>query len=291
MYLEPCSQEMTAALEEMEQPAFVPTQVTTLNILPGNKASPEISELATVRCSSPESNECSTIAPSTPMNVRVKTEPSSPTTAFSPLKVSEIKFTSTRKRQRSASDSDDSDSDDEVEVKKHKPCAQPTHLSQFFSAYTKFEYDPSGPASQQFQQLRSVYPRSERKALAEGYNRALGLTFSQEYGDDVDNLENWQRLCRVVEIPVPDSLEECKYAIEDAHVNLVDLLDIVTTGEAVHRFETERALSVYTLTTGKIFPRSQLHKGALLKYLLRRIFRPPPEDVKRRNGLWIDRRL
>ncbi|KAJ7745130.1 hypothetical protein B0H16DRAFT_1422369 [Mycena metata] len=274
----------------MEQLDFVPTQTAVVDISPGNTAPPALPEFATVRSGSPDSDESSTIAPSTP-SARVKTEPSSPDTspALSSPKASPKKFTSTRKRQRSISDSDDSDSDDEVEVKKHKPYPQPTHLSQFFSAYTKFEYDPSGPASQQFQQLRSMYPPSERKALVEGYNRALGLTFSQEYGDDVNSLENWQRLCRVVEIPVPDSLEECKYAIEDAHVNLVDLLDILTTGDPVHRFPTERALSAYTLATRKIFPRSKLYKGDLLKYLLRRIFRPPAENVKRRGGVWVNR--
>ncbi|KAJ7858098.1 hypothetical protein B0H13DRAFT_1640718, partial [Mycena leptocephala] len=168
----------------------------------------------------------------------------------------------------------------------------PTHLSQFFSAYPKYEYDPSGPASQQFQQLRQVYKWSGRAAneAYTGYNRALGFTFSQEYGDDVNSLDNWQALCQVVAIdPVPESLEECRFAIEDAHVNLMDLVDVLSTGERVHRFATERDLSIYTKKTGKMFPRKDAFKGPLLQHLLRRIFSPPPANLMRRGGVWVER--
>ncbi|KAJ7455113.1 hypothetical protein FB451DRAFT_1143942, partial [Mycena latifolia] len=165
-------------------------------------------------------------------------------------------------------------------------------LEEFFSAYPKFDYDPSGPASQQYKKLRTVY-RLERgrpaaEAAYQGFNRALGLTFSQHYGNDVDSLESWQKLCRDVEIaPIPDTLEECQCAIEAAHVNLVDLVDLHNTGEPVHRFATERKLSEYTLSTGKIFPSSQAYKGPLLRYLLRRIHNPPPDGVVRRGNLWV----
>ncbi|KAJ6452623.1 hypothetical protein C8R45DRAFT_847688, partial [Mycena sanguinolenta] len=166
------------------------------------------------------------------------------------------------------------------------------HLSQFFSAYPKYEYDPSGPASQQYQKLKCIY-KTSRKDIAEiraGYNRALGLTFSDVYGDDVNSLENWQGLCRVVEIdPVPDSLQECQFAIEDSHVNLIDLVDVHNTGIPVHRFATEKRLSVYTKSTGKIFPRDDAYKGKLLRHLLRRILHPPPENMMRRGGVFVPR--
>ncbi|KAJ7301271.1 hypothetical protein DFH08DRAFT_978907 [Mycena albidolilacea] len=171
------------------------------------------------------------------------------------------------------------------------PPPEPTHLSQFFAAYPKYEYDPSGPASQQFQQLRRVckWSKVDAAEACAGYNRALGLTFSQAYGDDVDSLENWQRLCRTVEIPMPDSLEECQFAIEDAHINLIDLVDVNTTGAPVHRFATEAQLSAYTMRTGKIFPRDLAYKGQLLRHLLRRIFHPPAENLMRRGGYWVQR--
>ncbi|KAJ7486357.1 hypothetical protein B0H11DRAFT_1721549, partial [Mycena galericulata] len=151
-------------------------------------------------------------------------------------------------------------------------------LQEFFSSYPKYKYDPSGPASQQFQQLRKVYRWDNKGVEAneayQGYNKALSLTFSEQYGDDVNSLANWQRLCRTVEIPVRDSLEECKRAIEDVHVNLIDLVDIHNTGKPVHRFASEYELSVYTKQTKKFFPPSHLYKGPLLKYLLRHIFAP-----------------
>ncbi|KAF8155252.1 hypothetical protein K438DRAFT_1622023, partial [Mycena galopus ATCC 62051] len=168
-------------------------------------------------------------------------------------------------------------------------------LSQFFAAYPKYQYDPSGPASQQLQKLKSLYTekgkwsRADTAALYAGYNRALGMTFSQTYGDDVDSLENWQRLCRVVEIDVPASLEECQTAIEDAHVNLIDLIDITTTGIPVHKFQTEMQLSLYTRATKKFFPRDRAYKGLLLQHLLRRIMCPPAENLMRRGGCWVER--
>ena len=58
------------------------------------------------------------------------------------------------------------------------------------------------------------------------------------------------------------------------HVNLVDLVDAGGT-RTVKRFPTEKALSTYTLTTKKIFPRENVHAGGLLKALLRRIRHPP----------------
>ncbi|KAJ6553151.1 hypothetical protein B0H19DRAFT_949969 [Mycena capillaripes] len=189
--------------------------------------------------------------------------------------------------------SDNDDDDSEVAFKKPKLSSPPpTHLSQFFASYPKYEYDPSGPVSQQFQELRRVYKFDKRAGnyAYEAYNRALGMTFSQEFGDDVNSLENWQRLCDCVKIdPIPDTLEECQLAIEDSHVNLIDLVDLRTTGQPVHRFGTERQLSVYTLKTGKIFPRSLAYKGDLLRHLLRNIYNPPADNLIRRRGYWVER--
>ncbi|KAJ7149402.1 hypothetical protein C8R43DRAFT_887983, partial [Mycena crocata] len=94
--------------------------------------------------------------------------------------------------------------------------------------------------------------------IFKGYAAALRLTFSQSYGDAADSLSNWQGLCRTIEIPVPDTLLECKHAIEDAHVNIMDLLDVHTTGKPVHRLKTELELSTYTMSTKRIFPREEV---------------------------------
>ncbi|KAF7332843.1 hypothetical protein MVEN_02389200 [Mycena venus] len=274
MFLEPCSQEIADALDEMEQPDFVFSQHRSQSERIQSPAStaPDLSLIGNpIKIFERAATPCST------PRVCIKSESASPKAASSSPPSSPIRNTSSRKRLRSESETD---SDDEVDCKKHK-LSPPTYLSQFFSSYPKYEYDPCGPASQQFQQLRRVYKWSKGDA-----DEALRW----EYGDDVNSLENWQRLCRVVEIhPVPNSLEECQFAIEDAHVNLVDLVDIRTTGEPVHRFATEKALSEYTKRTGKIFPRKKAHKGQLLQHLLRRIFRPPPANLMRRGGCWVER--
>ncbi|KAJ7205856.1 hypothetical protein B0H12DRAFT_1225407 [Mycena haematopus] len=256
MFVEPCSQEVNDALHAMEQPDFVFSSQGDSS--PVTRRS--ISSILFPTCGQPPATNCST--PSryyfdVPFNskltvyekrVCLKLESISPTVS-SPFPDS---------------------------CKKYKLSSLPvTHLSQFFSSYPKYEYDPSGPASQQFQKLKCVYKASPQDTaeIKAGFNRALGLMFSQVYGDEVNSLENWQRLCRVVEIdPIPGSLQACRFAIKRAHVNLMDLLDTQTTGEPVHRFATEEALSEYTKCTRKIFPRDDAYKGPLLRHLLRRIF-------------------
>ncbi|KAJ7679165.1 hypothetical protein DFH06DRAFT_1465341 [Mycena polygramma] len=317
MFLEPCSQEMSQALDEMERPDFVPIQSSSQptmqrdpspSVLCGQLRPPASTAPALFgnntwgRSSDSTSSTCPTLVSRYGMRYfflaglivhnsdSVKSEPSSPPAPKSspPSSPCPVKTSPSRKRARSIVDSD---SDDEVDSKKAKP-APPTHLSQFFAAYPKYEYDPAGPASQQFHKLRRIYKFNNKASneAYDGYNRALGLTFSQEYGDDVDSLENWQGLCRAVEIvPIPETLEECEYAIEDSHVNLIDLVDLTTTRERVHRFKTEGALSVYTKKTGKFFPRKRVYKGPLLRHLLRRILNPPPENLMRRGGRWVER--
>ena len=70
--------------------------------------------------------------------------------------------------------------------------------------------------------------------------------------------------------------------VTDTHVNLVDLVDAGGT-QIVTVFPSEKALSMYTLTTKKIFPRENVHAGGLLEALLRRIFYPP--DEPKQQGL------
>ncbi|KAJ7609954.1 hypothetical protein FB45DRAFT_340709 [Roridomyces roridus] len=150
------------------------------------------------------------------------------------------------------------------------------HLSQFFAAYPKFEYDPSGPASQQFNQLRRVYKwergDDDGDEAYHGFSRAVVQSFIDYYGYDVNDLGNWQNLCRVVGIqPIPGKLWECRKAIEDAHVNLMDLVDTHNTGEPVRRFDSEEALASYTRIKKKYFPRAYVPDDSLVRYLLRHL--------------------
>ncbi|KAJ7693035.1 hypothetical protein B0H17DRAFT_1060616 [Mycena rosella] len=340
MYLEPCSQAVTAALDDMEHPDFVPTSASLPGPVRPRLAFPCVQPKApasTAPCVGGDrlqrvsfATAGSTIVPSrllvAPAPVLASTckrrsslsdsirdsdsEPAEEEVAFKkpkverqrkPFRPSEpqrsryLTTPFTLQELESQSDSD-SDSDCEVVAFKEPKLLSPsaTPLSQFFVSYPKYTCDPAGPASQQFKALRTVYKLARGRPAAEeayaAYNRALGVTFSQNYGDVVDSLESWQRLCRVVEIaPVPGMLEEFQCAIEDSHVNLIDLIDVLNMGARVHRFKTEQELSVYTRKMDKIFPSADAHKGPLLRYLLRRIFHPPKEGLMRRGRKWVIR--
>lgn len=59
------------------------------------------------------------------------------------------------------------------------------------------------------------------------------------------------------------------------YINLVDLVDARDDDTIVIKhFVDETELSEYTRANDKIFPRGHMEEGSLLKFLLRRIFRP-----------------
>ena len=71
--------------------------------------------------------------------------------------------------------------------------------------------------------------------------------------------------------------------IADIHVNIVDLLENMRTGEAVHKFPNVEALSKYTLKTGRIFPQDDPKAEGILQVLLR--FITKPESDKRQDRI------
>lgn len=95
--------------------------------------------------------------------------------------------------------------------------------------------------------------------------------------------ESVKRSVYVFPIPfvllIPDSLQ----LVTNTHVNIVDLVDAGGT-EVVTKFPSEKALSKYTLGSGKIFPRENVHAGGLLQALLRHILNPPDEPTRRGLG-------
>ena len=122
------------------------------------------------------------------------------------------------------------------------------------------------------------------------------LQFNGIYGTDVNSVASWQGLCRVLGIlPVPPTLEECQrvsfsipliffilnllQVVTNTYVNIVDLVDARGT-RVVTKFPSEKALSIYTLETRKIFPRENAYAGGLLRALLRRILDPPDEPSR-----------
>ncbi|KAF7326254.1 hypothetical protein MKEN_00478400 [Mycena kentingensis (nom. inval.)] len=218
-----------------------------------------------------------------------------------------------RKRgRRSCSDDADSDFSDDLDLYKPSPERKPflpsltrsssspcrtsprspsptvvhPHLSQFFASY-KFKYDPDAPVSQQYHALRDAkkWNAGDRQDARKAYCRALSLAFERQYGGDVNDLESWQTVCDAVGIdPVPETLEDCQFAIDEAHINIIDLLDTKNTGARVHRFPSELQLAQYTKRTRKTFPQEEAERIPLLERLLRRIWSPPPEDKPIHRG-------
>ena len=68
-------------------------------------------------------------------------------------------------------------------------------------------------------------------------------------------------------------------------MNLVDLVDgFENPDRPITKFSSVKQLSEYTISTGKYFPRGNVHAGDLLKYLLRQILCPPSERQRHGRG-------
>ncbi|KAG9311181.1 hypothetical protein JVU11DRAFT_8251 [Chiua virens] len=153
-------------------------------------------------------------------------------------------------------------------------------IQDFFSSYApRFQYDLTASSSSEFLRLCDEFgwdkEHPERKRAHQEFNDALVLQFNKLYGTDVDDLKNWKSLCRVMRIkPVPDDLHTCRETVRGTFVNLVDVVDARTTGVKAKSFGTERQLSEYTLSTGKVFPKENAHAGGVLQHLLKPNFLP-----------------
>lgn len=174
----------------------------------------------------------------------------------------------------------------------------------FFRSYPKFNYNPKKDVISEWRRLcvfRGLDPKNKEdpkvKKSREMLRLAMVRQFNGRYGEDADSLEAWQELCRCVDIPVPDTLPECKkvrvarhcmcmlsvscaQAIARTHVNLVDLTEL-RNGQTIRKFPTEHALSEYTRMREKTFPREDVEDGSLLGALLRHILNP---SLGRRRG-------
>jgi hypothetical protein len=71
-------------------------------------------------------------------------------------------------------------------------------------------------------------------------------------------------------------------AVRLAYVNIQDLVDNPRLDRPIKTFPTEHALSYYTITSGKFFPKESAYAGGLLRHLLRDIEEP---GLKRQSPL------
>lgn len=97
----------------------------------------------------------------------------------------------------------------------------------------------------------------------------LRRDFEAHYGDVHDKLQGWQDLCNDVGISIGNSVTQCKKALKNIHINIVDLLQAKKAGRQPIRFATRRALISWTLEDkGRIFPLAAAKKNGFLTSLL-----------------------
>ncbi|OAK94942.1 hypothetical protein IQ06DRAFT_284892 [Phaeosphaeriaceae sp. SRC1lsM3a] len=147
-------------------------------------------------------------------------------------------------------------------------------VSDWFSAFAKFTYDPVSGLKSNFDRL-AIQRGWGRKLKRKRWTECQTNCFAALYGGvaEESKLEKWQDLCREVHIAdPPESITGCKKVLGSRNVlvNLVNLIDHRSIGVAVIRFETYRAFQNYTLN-GCIYPREEAKKEGFIKALLRKL--------------------
>ncbi|KAI0263443.1 hypothetical protein BC834DRAFT_313574 [Gloeopeniophorella convolvens] len=174
-----------------------------------------------------------------------------------------------------------------------RPFGYKTAIDRFFAQYPEFPFNPARSPTFQLRDLcnRKRWERkdSECETARHAFRAAMKEDFNDIYGLDEHDINNWHRLCLVLDIePLPQTLAECREAVCQKHVNLVDLVENYT--KKVRLFESEEALSKYTRETGKFFPKEDAADGGVLRALRRHILNPrsardrPHEVTTARNG-------
>ncbi|KAI0293598.1 hypothetical protein BC826DRAFT_910617 [Russula brevipes] len=168
-----------------------------------------------------------------------------------------------------------------------QPLGVETPLEGFFSQYSEFQSQPLNSPVAEFNRLCKEYEWErgdpEREAARDDFNFAIKREFDDLYGSDENDVDNWQKLCRVLKIdPVPDTLGGCRAVVVTKHVNLVDLIE--GNRKEVRIFETEEQLSQYTRETCKFFPKEDAKDGGVLRALRRHILSPGAGAMRLRTA-------
>ncbi|KAF5874529.1 uncharacterized protein Bfra_004540 [Botrytis fragariae] len=91
------------------------------------------------------------------------------------------------------------------------------------------------------------------------------------YFGNVSDLRNWQQLCADVKIPGArhlESINACRKALSNVHVNICQLLEHYETGVPVQIFPNKKKLLAYTIREKKFYPLSDAKKGGPVRGLL-----------------------
>jgi len=150
------------------------------------------------------------------------------------------------------------------------------HLDAFFSKYPQFKRDPTKSVATQLNELRRQEKWWGRRsnlwdAARQKYQNALVQQFNTAYGTDANDLKTWHRvLGRIHAGKLPQTVDECTQLVGSVFVNLVDLVEASADSDErrVKVFQTEEALSSYTVKTRKYFPRKHACVGDVLRCFL-----------------------
>lgn len=88
-------------------------------------------------------------------------------------------------------------------------------VSAFYAQYPDFDYTAMNGPCAEFYRLSDVKQWSrfgkEQKEARSAFQTALVDLFNERYGTDVDSLENWQKVCVVLNFwSPPSTVEECQ---------------------------------------------------------------------------------
>ncbi|KAG6093807.1 hypothetical protein E4U31_006614 [Claviceps sp. LM219 group G6] len=147
----------------------------------------------------------------------------------------------------------------------------------FFSKYQQFNYDPHSEVWREYNRMLNFFHwkkgNKKEKNARNLFKRALVDEFGAIYGEKDDRLDDLQLLCRKLEVdPLPQTITDCKEAIQAHYVNIVDFVDCERTGKPIPKFAGLKQLQRHTINEGKIFPKEEAKASLLLRFLLKSIF-------------------
>ena len=96
-----------------------------------------------------------------------------------------------------------------------RPLGVAAPLESFFSQYPEFQPQPSNSPIAEFNRLCREYGwrrnDPEKEAARYHFNIAIKEEFDDLYGSNENDIKNWHKLCRVLQIdPVPRTLQGCR---------------------------------------------------------------------------------
>ncbi|KAF5661538.1 putative transcription factor Pig1p [Fusarium heterosporum] len=143
----------------------------------------------------------------------------------------------------------------------------------YFAGYHTFDHQRNQPFFEEFDRMRDHFGWTDHEATEPWclFRIALVQEFNYIYGEDENDLANWQKMFKIIGLPSPATLEEAQRIMRVTRVNLVDMAETERTFVPVKLFDSLEDLADYCHSSGKIFPKELAYAGGLLRMLLREI--------------------